>query len=406
MWTFLFCRGGKYKVFSYIHIIQILIVRKLSNKIKTMKITHLFWSLTFGGIETMLVNIVNSQVEQGEDVSLILINSNSETSLLESIDKRVDVRIIGRRRGGILLWPIIKLNMLLHQINPDVIHLHRCDLYGLIFNRKLSRVACVTLHALPIGSVRRESIIGYVWRKLRHKSQPVSNVGRIHRIPTVFAISNAVQKELSDRYGVTSTVVNNGILSSLFKQRNDVMPANPLRIVMVSRLEHDKKGQDLLIEAVASLSGKAIVDFIGAGNSLDYLKSLAIRLGADSYIRFLGKQTQEYIAKNLSNYDLFVQPSRWEGFGLTVAEAMSACVPVLVSKGQGPAEVTCGDKYGWTFNNGDVKDLAEKIALIADHYAEAMQKAKSARNYVMSTYDVSVTARRYIEEYSKMNIHM
>lgn len=366
-----------------------------------MKITHLYWSLGFGGIETMLVNIVNSQVEQGEDVSLVLINSNCEASLLEAIDKRVTVRIIGRRRGGQLLWPIIKLNRLLQQINPDVIHMHECNLYGLILNRRLSRVACVTLHALPFGSVRRESISRYVWRKLRHKPQPKSNVVDIHKIPTVFAISNAVQKELSERYGVSSKVVCNGIPTSLFRQRNDVMPASHLRIVMVSRLEHDKKGQDLLIEAVASLRGKVTVDFIGTGNSLDYLQSLTIKLRMENYIRFLGKQTQEYIARHLSDYDLFVQPSRWEGFGLTVAEAMSARVPVLVSAGQGPAEVTCGDKFGWTFKNGDVHDLVDKIGFIVDHYAEAMQKAESARNYVISTYDVSVTAKRYIEEYSR-----
>ena len=67
---------------------------------------------------------------------------------------------------------------------------------------------------------------------------------------------------------------------------------------------------------------------------------LTAELHAETYVRFLGKQTQDYVAAHLTDYDLFVQPSRWEGFGLTVAEAMAAGVPVLVSEGQGPAEVT------------------------------------------------------------------
>ena len=39
-----------------------------------MKVTHIFWSLGFGGIETMLVNIANEQAKAGAEVSIIIIN--------------------------------------------------------------------------------------------------------------------------------------------------------------------------------------------------------------------------------------------------------------------------------------------------------------------------------------------
>lgn len=96
---------------------------------------------------------------------------------------------------------------------------------------------------------------------------------------------------------------------------------------------------------------------------------------------------------------MFVQASRWEGFGLTVAEAMSANVPVLVSSGQGPAEVTCGSKFGWIFENGNAEDLATQIDYIRNHYNEALNKAKAALSYVRNTYDVSATAKKYLESY-------
>ena len=53
--------------------------------------------------------------------------------------------------------------------------------------------------------------------------------------------------------------------------------------------------------------------------AMEYLKQLTAELHAETYVRFLGKQTQDYVAAHLTDYDLFVQPSRWEGFGLTVA---------------------------------------------------------------------------------------
>lgn len=104
----------------------------------------------------------------------------------------------------------------------------------------------------------------------------------------------------------------------------------------------------------------------------------------------------------MCNYDLFVQPSRFEGFGLTVAEAMAAEVPVLVSSGDGPAEITCRDKYGWVFSNGDIDNLIYKIKYINNNYVKAIDKAKLARNYVIENYDVSVTARKYLNEYKTL----
>lgn len=81
---------------------------------------------------------------------------------------------------------------------------------------------------------------------------------------------------------------------------------------------------------------------------------------------------------------------------------MAAAVPVLVSEGQGPAEVTQGNRYGWVFTNGDVVGLQRQIAFIKEHYGEAMTKAGKAKDYVRNTYDVSVTAQSYLREYEKI----
>ena len=125
-----------------------------------------------------------------------------------------------------------------------------------------------------------------------------------------------------------------------------------------------------------------------------------IENGAEVHVCII--KPQPYIVEHMADYDLLVQPSRWEGFGLTVAEAMAAKVLVSVSEGQGPAEVTCGYFYGWIFENGNANDLAAKIKYIYDNYDEAMDKANSALNYVQNTYDVSVTARKYLDLY-KLN---
>ena len=63
-----------------------------------MKVTHIFWSLGFGGIETMLVNIANAQAEAGSEVSVLIINKLYEQSLVNSLDKRVNLVFLNRKK--------------------------------------------------------------------------------------------------------------------------------------------------------------------------------------------------------------------------------------------------------------------------------------------------------------------
>lgn len=368
-----------------------------------MKVTHIFWSLGFGGIETMLINIANEQVQAGAEVSIVIINDWLEKSLVDGLSPRINLVRLNRKLHSYSLSFIYQLNHTLDQLRPDVVHLHSSGLIRLL-RSKHRCIACSTLHALPTGSVRRGRLMNLVpfAHMTLYKS---SNVVNIDEVPQVFAISNSVQQTLRDNYGVESTVVYNGIVTSRFVVRPGRIPGERLRLVMVSRLEHDKKGQDLLIRAAAALQGTITVDFIGIGSSMEYLKQLTAKLHAEEYVHFLGKQTQGYVAEHLADYDLFVQPSRWEGFGLTVAEAMAAGVPVLVSEGQGPAEVTQGDRYGWLFANGDAEDLQRQIVFIKEYYGEAITKAGEAKDYVRNTYDVSVTARSYLREYEKIALN-
>lgn len=363
-----------------------------------MRIVHVFWSLRYGGIETMLVNIANAQAQYGANVYIIIINDNCEKTLLSALNKNVKVIFLHRKLHSKGLLFIFKFNRVLCKIHPDIIHLHETHLFGVIFPRHLRNITCATLHDVPYGSLCGSSILQRKILVLNFRLP--GNVAYLNKIPQIFSISNIVRKELLEKFGVDSIVVNNGIDTSKFKRRQQKPISNPMKLVQVSRLEHKKKGQDLLIEAVAKLNGRIEVDFIGEGDSMAYLSDLSKSLGIERYVHFLGKKTQSFISENLQNYDLFVQPSRFEGFGLTVAEAMAAEVPVLVTEGEGPAEITCNDKYGWTFRNGDIGDLANKIVNVQEHYVTALYKADEARKYVCNNYDVTATAKRYLEEYT------
>ena len=79
----------------------------------------------------------------------------------------------------------------------------------------------------------------------------------------------------------------------------------------------------------------------------------------DKNIIFLG--SIDNVPKFLEKIDLFVLPSRQEGFGLVVIEAMAAKIPVIVSNIDGPKEIIGENKYGTLFESENHIDLANKI---------------------------------------------
>lgn len=362
-----------------------------------MKVAHINWELGFGGIETMLVNIANAQAEQGADIHVIIINDRYESSIIKAFNKNVTLHFIRRKIGSKGLGFVFRLNKLLLTLKPDVIHLHNSRFYSFLLYPKLRNIVVSTLHALPCGKIRG-SFLSNLFPLLELLNEN-TNTSRIDKVPKVVAISNSVRDMLLDKYKVNSITINNGILTSSFKRREPKEFTSPMKIVQVSRLLHSAKGQDLLIQAASKLHGKIHVTFIGDGPSHDYLKKITAEHNAEEWISFAGKQEQSYIAEHLKDYDLYVQPSRNEGFGLTVAEAMAANIPVLVASDQGPAEVTEGDRFGWVFENDNVDDLVRNIEYIRTNYDAALAKSTLATQHVIECYDVSVTARKYLDFY-------
>lgn len=367
----------------------------------SMRVAHIYWDLAYGGIQTMLINIINEQVKLGVDVSLIIVNDVIADELLNAISPRIKIIRIHRKTGTKNISFAFRIKYALNEINPDIIHCHESALLNFI-PKKWYKRTCNTVHALPVGKIGPKCRLLSIFKWLKSKNE---NVLCLDRIKSVFAISQSVHDQLEAKYHIASTVVYNGIQTTKFRIRQNLSPVGSFNIVQISRLEHVKKGQDLLIEAFSILRkkiDKVKLTFIGQGKSLDYLKDLAQRNGVDNDVTFLGAMPQSFIAEHLCDYEIFVQPSRHEGFGLTVAEAMAAKVPVLVSSGQGPEEVTEGEKYGWTFENGNAEDLAKKLLYIIEHYDECLDKAEQAYHHVKDNYDVSITAKKYFDAYKKV----
>ncbi len=346
-----------------------------------MIISHVTYGFGMGGIETMLANIAHYQAEAGHDVHIVILNDIVEQSLVDSLDPRVTLHLLSRPAGSRNPMHILRLNKTLRRIHPEVVHLHIPSLSRYILLPSLRRRFCVTQHAMCSAD----------------------NTVGIRRAGKVFAISDMVRRDLHKKLSIEATTIPNGIEMSgiSFKPAMPPRPGETFRILQLGRLDHKLKGQDILIRAAAQLiggGGDISLTFIGDGPSRHYLEALAGELGISNRVEFLGNRPQSYVFSHLADYHLLAQPSRFEGFGLTVVEAMAAGLPVLVADADGPMEVIDGGRFGYHFRTGDIDDCARMISGITTGYP-ATRALAEARHHVEENYSVRATADRYLEAY-------
>jgi glycosyltransferase involved in cell wall biosynthesis len=348
-----------------------------------MKIIHFTYGMAYGGIETMLVNIMNEQCKSVH-LTLVILNEEIESSIIEKIDKKVKIIRIGRPIGSKNPWYLLKLNMILWLMKPDVIHVHQPGSVKFMMMCLFKNKICLTTH--DVISVK-------VAKQLRH-------------FKYIFAISEAVKNDLQQKACRESIVVMNGINIDEFSGNSKIRTndAGVFRIVQCGRLLSRKKGQDITIKGAAILKRKGVpafqIDLIGDGPSREYLQSLIESEQVSDCVRLLGAQSQDYIRENLCMYDLLVQPSRYEGFGLTVVEAMASKVNVLVSGQEGPLEIIENGKYGLAFKPDDILDFTEKVECLIRSTPDQL-KLDAAYNHVKEKYDVKQVAMSYIKLYKQ-----
>ena len=344
-----------------------------------MKICHILWSLTTGGIETMLVDIINRQVDEA-DVMLVVVNDLVDPKLVDQLSSKCRVRLLRRPAGSRNPLQIIRLNALVERFRPDVIHHHSPRTSRLLFTR---RPTVRTIHATDLAA------------------------DEYPRMDALYAISDSV-RDFTAAQGFDARVIINGIPADRIaaREQDGKQPDGIFRMVQVGRVNFEQKGQDIAIEAMDRLvNGRGIknlrLHIMGEGEDLPALRRMVADRGLADYVVLEGLRTRTYVFDHLRDFDLFLQPSRQEGFGLTVAEACAARVPVLISDLPGPLEIIDGGRLGATFRAGDAGDLADKIeAIYNDGYDGRM--IDGAQRRVKECYDVAVTARAYLDAYRKI----
>lgn len=144
-------------------------------------------------------------------------------------------------------------------------------------------------------------------------------------------------------------------------------PLSAKRIVSIGRYDYEK-GNDLLLEAWSKVEKQRTdwsLDIYGMGNRKPYERQMA-ELGIDPLRCHLHGSLKDVLHEYLSS-SIFVLPSRYEGFGLVLIEAMACGLPVLSFDCEnGPRSIISDGLNGFLIPPFNVDLLSEKMLLLMD----------------------------------------
>jgi glycosyltransferase involved in cell wall biosynthesis len=352
--------------------------------VKRLKIVQCLFTFQMGGAQVLALELLNEMCSD-HDVSLIIINNAYNIALLKQLDKRVNLIFINRKEGSRNPIPIIKFNLILYKIKADIIHCHEPNVAKII-KYKHSKTL-YTIHDVGIAT------------------------NSYHLFNIIIAISNAVHKDVVSKCHLPVKTIYNGIPMNNFAARSHYTldKGERIKLVQLSRLMHEKKGQDILLRALNKIVYdykfyNFSMDFIGTGDSHEYLVNLSKELGLEKQVNFLGEKDRSWLSLNLCQFHLLIQPSRYEGFGLTILEGIAAGLPILASDIDGPAEILCDAPAGFLFNTENVNQCAEILIKIFNVYqnngmGELMNKTIPL---IKQKYSLKSCVNEYLHEYGRL----
>jgi len=268
-------------------------------------------SLTGGGAERSMNIVAQEFADRKFEVALIAINSGPR----DLYTPTCKIFCLNRKlQGGMIstLFALIRYNLFIFAVRPNVI----------IVNTDLPELfGALTIFKSQIIAVEHSP---FAWNKRRTFGFVVREVLKLRK--SIF-VSVSPHQEVWRANSNPIKVIPNpiGQLSSTEFLNHSVDPFPISRLIYIGRLTNPEKRPEIVLEI--ALATHLEVVFIGLGPERENLEILAQE--NEIKVNFLGFVLDPWGA--IQDGDVLIVPSKWEGDGLVVLEALQRRIPILVS---------------------------------------------------------------------------
>jgi glycosyltransferase involved in cell wall biosynthesis len=377
-------------------------------------------SLVYGGPSQMVIGLSGALAREGVEVTILTTDSNGDFGQapldvpLNCPVKQDGYEIIYFRCApfrrykfsvDLLRW------LKIHAQEFDVAHIHA------LFSPVSSAAASICrqqklpyilrpLGTLDPADLRKKRQLKHLYVQLIERRN-LAGAAAIH-------FTSEQEAKISQRFGVVTQdlIIPLGVVpreadgGNLVHEQWRIPQGQPV-VLFMSRID-PKKGLDLLLPALEKLLVAGCkFHFVLAGTNPqdpDYeekIKSQIANSPLRSHTTITGFVSGELKASLLQAADLFVLPSYYENFGIAVAEAMVAGIPVIISDQVHICQQVHDSESGWV-GTTDVSALVELLQTALENPQERQRRGINAQKYALQHFSWSAIARQIISAYQQI----
>ncbi|RYD68062.1 MAG: glycosyltransferase [Sphingomonadales bacterium] len=267
-----------------------------------------------------------------------------------------------------MFWSLVKL---LRRERPDV-----------VFTALPAANAIVPLAAQVSGTGLRvvTSHHGPISTARKYLDVADTLAGSLPSVDTIISVSHSVSNTLSSKpttYRKKRAVIHNALPPRIEANLEALYPAGSRRTMQARLLAAtgrlaEQKNYPTLLRAVAN-TREIHLNIVGSGPDEQALRDLSDSLGLQSRVSFLGSFPREEALGRLSQADVFIQVSLFEGHSLAIIEAAKLGLPIIVSDVPEQIEAVTlrdGSRAGIVVPTLDPESIGAAIQQLFDSAAE------------------------------------
>jgi glycosyltransferase involved in cell wall biosynthesis len=345
--------------------------------IKQRKIAFFSYDMRVGGAEKMILTLLPQFINAGYFIDLVLIKKAG--AFLSDIDPRVNIISLKKEHVSQSLIPLIRY---FKKSKPDVFisnltHLNIVTIIAKFFSGTRSKIIITEHSSITTNNLQKggkEGILVFLARflyPLADKTVVVSDGAAQNLIEAIKINPNKVQSIYNP--------IDMDRIRILSREKIDEFWLTEKSIpvfVAIGRLEQEKNFSFLLnVFQTLTKKRKARLLILGEGSERQMLEQQMIAYGIENDVKLLGIKTNPY--PYISNADLLVCTSKYEGFNITLAESLACGTPVIsMNCPYGPAEILDNGTYGQLIPPGDRDGMVDAIIAAIDHPESLPSKEK------------------------------
>lgn len=327
-----------------------------------MRILSLITTFTSGGAETLVANLSLGYAQAGHepivaslcDAETLGNSAAFEQTLRSKItDGGGEVHSLGLPARRDPLSGMKALRHLLRAVRPDIIHAH-------------------TARALPMLWLARPAAPVVLTHHNTRFSFPLPLFHLFDRVVDEYvAISEECARLVQPHTSRRINAIRNAVGDEFFTATRRSPPGDPVQIISVGALSAQKDYPTLIRAAkrlrarLAERGLRAKFRIVGGGAMLHELRCLVESEGVSEMVDLLG--TRSDIVDLLSQADIFVNSSLYEGLPVAILEAMATGLPVVATRVPGNLDIISDRVNGLLAQGGSPQALAEAIDHCISH---------------------------------------